>query len=245
MELVLASGSDRRRILLSWLGVPFKVVISDIDEVSIKEMDSERLVRQLAVEKAKAVAERMSDPSTVWNHTGSRRAQGDKRDLKSLSRLSRMHGSGLLVIGADTVGFIDGEILGKPKDTKDAFRMLKKLSGRKHWVYTGVAVVRASRPDLEERKTESLSAVEKTAVTFRKLSDKEIQDYVDSGEPLDKGASYAIQMGAAGFITKVEGSYTNVVGLPLVKLAELMEKMGLSIDKDVGRIVFEKTGYRS
>jgi septum formation protein len=220
MKIILASGSERRRVLLSWLGVPFEVVVSDIDEGSVKESDPKKLVERLAEEKAEDVRVRVR---------------------------VRVRDKNYLIIGADTVGFIDrdptsprlrggGAILGKPKDEKDAFRMLKKLSGNTHLVYTGIAVVNA-------RKGKTVSDVGETAVTFRKLSDKEIQDYVDTGEPLDKGAGYAIQMGAAGFVKKVRGSYTNVVGLPLVKLEELLEKSGFHLDKDVSKIVFEKTGY--
>jgi septum formation protein len=214
MKLILASGSERRRVLLSWLGVPFKVVISDIDEVSVKESDPRKLVKRLAVEKARAVAK------------GIRNYELGIREQQ------------ILVIGADTVGFIDHKILGKPKDKKDAFLMLKKLSGKTHWVYTGVAIVNASSGKF-------VADVEETAVTFRKLTDKEIQDYVNSGEPLDKGAAYAIQMGAAGFVEEVRGSYTNVVGLPLVKLSELLKRQGYDVKEDVSKIVFEKTGYWS
>ena len=143
-----------------------------------------------------------------------------------------------LVIGADTIVYIGGEIIGKPKDEKDAVRILRKLSGNTHWVYTGVAVVDAS-------SGKNSVDVEKTAVTFREIPEGEIQAYVDSGEPLDKAGGYAIQMGAAGFVEKVEGSYTNVVGLPLLTLAELLEKQGYSVKKDVSKIVFKKTGYWS
>lgn len=223
MKLILASGSERRQVLLSWLGVPFEVVVSGFDEDSVAEIDPLKLVKRLAVEKAKAVTKGIRNKESPYNFATGQ--VGIKEDE-------------CLVIGADTIGYIENDILGKPKDKEDAFRMLKRLSGKTHLVYTGIVVVSA-------RSGKTVSAVEETAVTFRKLSDREIQDYVDSGEPLDKGASYAIQMGAAGFVTKVEGSYTNVVGLPLVKLAELLEKSGCFLGKDVSEIVFEKTGYWS
>lgn len=249
--LTLASSSERRCALLSWFGVPFQVIESKIDERKIVADNPEVLVKRLALVKAKAVANKVK-PS-IHNFASRRRliqpfrepvvTEGDTRDGRSISRVS----SGL-VIGADTVVAIDGEIIGKPKDTKDAVRILRKLSGRTHAVYTGLAVVRVSRPGLGKRKTRSLksvSAVEKTKVTFRKLSDKEIKDYVATGEPLDKGGGYAIQMGAAGFVKKVCGSYTNVVGLPLVTLVGLLKKQGYSVGKNVSQIVFEKTGYTS
>jgi len=90
-----------------------------------------------------------------------------------------------------------------------------------------------------------VSAAEETAVTFRTLSDEEINDYVATGEPLDKGGGYAIQMGAKGFVSDVRGSFTNVVGLPLVVLQTLLRKHGFTLKRDVPRIVFEKTGYLS
>lgn len=205
MKLILASGSERRNLLLSWLDIPFEVVVSDFDETIVNEKEPEKLVLQLALEKVRSVAKKVKEG---------------------------------LVIGADTVGFIGRQILGKPKNKKDALRMLKLLSGSRHWVYTGLAVVDA-------KTGKSAEKVDGTLVTFRRLSSREIQDYVDSGEPLDKGAGYAIQMGAAGFVKKVEGSYTNVVGLPLLTLAKLLEKQGYKIEKDVSEIIFKETGYRS
>lgn len=213
MKLILASSSERRRELLSWLGVPFEVVVSELDESQIQADDPGSLVSRLAVEKAKAVADRVRD-----------------RD--------RDRDGECLVVGADTIVYIGGEIIGKPKDEKDAVRILRKLSGNTHWVYTGVAVVDAS-------SGKSSVDVEKTAVTFREVPEGEIQAYVDSGEPLDKAGGYAIQMGAAGFVEKVKGSYANVVGLPLLTLAELLKKQGYSVKKDVSKIVFKKTGYWS
>lgn len=205
MKLILASGSERRDYLLSWLNIPFDVVVSDFDEESIYEVDPEKLVKRLAYEKARMVVFELGDG---------------------------------FVIGADTVVYCDGKVIGKPKDEKDAFQILKKLSGNKHLVYTGVCVFNAATGIVEK-------AVEKTMVEFRNLSDKEIKDYVATGEPMDKGGAYAIQMGAAGFVKKVEGSYTNVVGLPLVLLAKLLEKQGYNVGGDVARIVLEKTGYWS
>lgn len=205
MKLVLASGSERRDHLLSWLKVSFDVVVSDFDEESIYEVDPEKLVKRLAYEKARTVATELGDG---------------------------------LVIGADTVVYCDGEVIGKPKDEKDAFQILKKLSGNKHLVYTGVCVFNAATGSVEK-------AVEKTMVEFRNLSDKDIRDYVATGEPMDKGGAYAIQMGAKGFVESVEGSYTNVVGLPLLLLAKLLKKQGYNVEGDVSKIVFEKTGYWS
>jgi len=123
-----------------------------------------------------------------------------------------------IVIGADTQILMDDEVLGKPEDAADAVRMLSKLSGRTHRVITGVALVDAGT-SFEE------TWVETTLVTFRKLSDDEISDYVETGEPMGKAGAYGIQGGAAAFVEKIEGCYFNVVGLPLAKLVQKLRKL--------------------
>lgn len=111
-----------------------------------------------------------------------------------------------IVLGADTVVLIDGEILGKPGDQADAFHMLETLSGREHAVVTGICLVRGAETILE---------VVQTRVWFLPLTRQEIARYVASGEPMDKAGAYAIQGLASKFIQRIDGSYTNVVGLPI------------------------------
>jgi septum formation protein len=111
-----------------------------------------------------------------------------------------------VVLAADTTVVIDGEILGKPANNRDAARMLRRLSGRRHEVLTGVTVANARR---------LLTRLETTAVDFGPLSDEEIEWYVASGEPADKAGAYAVQGLASRFVTRIEGSYSNVVGLPV------------------------------
>jgi septum formation protein len=123
-----------------------------------------------------------------------------------------------VVIGADTVVTIDGEILGKPKDREDAFNMLKSLSGRKHYVITGYAVIS------EDFETSSYCSTE---VVFRDLSDKEIYAYIDTLEPMDKAGSYAIQEKGSLFIESMNGDFFNVVGLPVSEIAEILKKLGV------------------
>ena len=120
-----------------------------------------------------------------------------------------------LVLGADTVVVCDGEVMGKPVDAADAARMLSLLSGRTHHVVTGVAVVWGSGA------TEV--AAEVTQVTMRTLAPQEVQDYVASGEPMDKAGAYAIQGYAGRWIPRISGCYFNVVGLPLALVASLLE----------------------
>ncbi len=115
-----------------------------------------------------------------------------------------------LVLGADTTVVVDGAILGKPRDTEDARRMLKSLRGRWHEVLTGVALVRSVGGEMLRRV-----AHERTRVRFAKMSEQEIDWYVATGEPTDKAGAYAVQGRAALFIEAIEGDYWNVVGLPV------------------------------
>lgn len=135
--------------------------------------------------------------------------------------VARRHGEAL-VIGADTIVTIDGMALGKPQDDEDARRMLRMLSGRTHEVITGVAVVDAAT-------NRAASEAERTLVTFRTLSEDEIARYVASGEPMDKAGAYAIQGLGALLVSRIVGCYPNVVGLPLVTLARLLQPFGVVV----------------
>ena len=114
--------------------------------------------------------------------------------------------SGKIVIGADTVVAIDGKILGKPKNEKDAFLMLKNLSGKEHSVFTGVTVIKNDK---------EVTFSVQTKVKFFELDDREIEDYISSGEPFDKAGAYGIQGKGAELVEKYEGDYNNIVGLPV------------------------------
>ena len=122
------------------------------------------------------------------------------------------------VLGADTVVAVDETILGKPKDETDAVRMLRLLSGRQHFVYTGIAL--AYRGEIYED-------VVRTEVWVDELSEKEIEAYIATGEPMDKAGAYAVQGIAAKFIPRIDGSFSNVVGLPLHAVKELARKAGI------------------
>ena len=122
----------------------------------------------------------------------------------------------LTVLGADTTVTLDSHILGKPESEEDAARMLRLLSGRTHRVITGVAIVSA---------TQTQVAAEVTAVQFLTLSEKEIRDYIATGEPNDKAGAYAIQGHAARWIPRIEGCYFNVVGLPISLVATLLQSL--------------------
>lgn len=124
-----------------------------------------------------------------------------------------------LVLGADTMVLIDGDVLNKPVDADDARQMLQRLSGRTHTVVSGVAVVDAASGRCE-------AAHETTQVTFLPLSGPVIERYVATGEPLDKAGAYGIQGMGALLVARIEGCYPNVVGLPLVCTARLLERFG-------------------
>lgn len=126
---------------------------------------------------------------------------------------------GTLVLGADTIVLAGTEILGKPRDRRDAARMLRKLSGRAHRVITGVCLVRAPRRVVALKHAATL-------VRFRKLSDAEIRRYIRTPEPLGKAGAYAIQEQASKFVTRIEGCYFNVVGLPVALVYEMLKPFG-------------------
>jgi septum formation protein len=127
-------------------------------------------------------------------------------------------GSDAIVIGADTVVCLKGQIMGKPEDKQDAFRMLKALSGRRHFVYTGVTISHAGR---------YLTEYEKTAVTFAPMTDEQITEYIHTEEPMDKAGAYGIQGYASRYIRKIDGCFFNVVGLPVFRLHTMLKKLGV------------------
>ncbi len=133
------------------------------------------------------------------------------------------------VLGADTIVVVGDQILGKPRDAEDAARMLRLLSGRTHAVITGVCVVGAvaSGRWSVASNAEALTACETTLVTFGELSDAEIRDYVATGEPMDKAGAYAIQGIASRWIPRIEGDYSNVVGLPVALVYAMLRKQGV------------------
>lgn len=119
-----------------------------------------------------------------------------------------------MILGSDTVVYANGQVLGKPRDGQDAFRMLKSLSGRKHLVYTGVCLLSPGYQDVQ---------CDETAVYFSALSDAEIHRYIASGEPMDKAGAYAIQGRAGMYVEKICGSFSNVIGLPMALVRRMLE----------------------
>ena len=143
-----------------------------------------------------------------------------------VSRLSRRKAQAVaqqvkqdaLIVAADTVVALEGTILGKPADELSAFRMLTTLSGARHQVYTGLTVLRGD---------EVCTEYEVTDVTFRELSEGEIEDYIRTGEPMDKAGAYGIQGYGALFIEGIQGDYYNVMGLPVCRLGRILDRLGV------------------
>ncbi len=197
-RIYLASKSPRRRDLLRQIGVGFDVLTfrsgergedADVDETPIPGEAVERYVERLALAKAQAGVRRV-----LWR--------------KMLAHP---------VLAADTTLELDGEIIGKPRDTADAHAILARLSGRQHRVLTAVAMSDG------ERTRSRLSVSE---VRFRTLSEHDIRRYVATGEPMDKAGAYGIQGHAAIFIEEIRGSYSGIMGLPLFDTAALLDIFG-------------------
>jgi len=145
----------------------------------------------------------------------------EKAPSQEVARVSRLKAEAVareaedIVIAADTIVVCDREILGKPKDAADARRMLQMLSGRTHQVMTGLTVLQGNR---------CVSGTEITDVHFRTLSQKEIDDYIATSEPMDKAGAYGVQSGAAPFVRGICGDYYNVVGLPVCRLSQILKE---------------------
>lgn len=225
-QIILASASPRRKELLAQIGYDFKVVVSDVDE-NIEKCEPSQFVAKLSKRKAMAVADEiLADKVTAGE--------------KSASCIMEMSSDKTIVIGADTVVAIDGEILGKPVDEEDAVRMLLMLGGKCHSVYTGVTIVKKgvvggdsgdsaeSVDSVETAETvDSVDSVEtfydETRVYMYPITEQEARDYVATGEPMDKAGAYAIQGIAGKFVERIEGSYNNVVGLPVEKIYQRLK----------------------
>ncbi len=192
MQVLLSSGSPRRKELLTLLGIDFQVMvpnISEIQRVGEKPQDfCSRISKQKALEVARGYPES-------------------------------------LVIGADTVVVIDGKILGKPLDNAQARDYLTLLQDKVHEVFTGYTIIFGTR-----HKTK----VVMTRVHFREMTTEEISWYISTGEPIDKAGAYAIQGIGALFIDKIQGSFTNVIGLPLSDLYYDLKEFGIRLNPPAG-----------
>lgn len=198
-RLILASASPRRRELLGYLGVRFRVVATDGEERDIMPPAAIR-------ERLPALDLPLATHPTLlaWRKASAACAEAPDG----------------VIIGADTIVVLDGDVLGKPSGPEQASAMLRRLSGRTHIVYTGIIIMDGAGADTHCDLVSS-------AVTLDALSGREIDDYVATGEPLDKAGAYGIQGLGGRLVRQVVGSYTCVVGLPLIDLHRLLRAAGV------------------
>lgn len=210
-RIYLASQSPRRRELLNLIGVDFIALIlrsspgrQDIMEIPQANETPADFALRMAVEKSQS----------GWKVAG----------LRKLVALP--------VLGADTVVDMDGEILGKPQDRDHAESILQRLSGHDHWVHTGVALTckqENAKIDNTANGEETRALVSSSKVSFAPLSKETIQRYLETGEYLDKAGAYGVQGRAGLFVSRIEGSYTGIMGLPLHETGQLLNEAGLVI----------------
>ena len=201
--LVLASQSPRRRTLLAEAGFEFIVDVAAVDErVHFAEM-AEAYVKRIALLKATEVGEKYPDAFVLAADTTVVLPQNNSRHA-----------------GPESISLDGARVLGKPQDDEEARKMLSELSGRSHLVLTAITLLCESKQFVSERLI-------KTLVTFRKLDADDIERYIRSGEPFDKAGGYGIQGLAASFVAAIDGSYTNVVGLPLAEVVEALKAVSI------------------
>ena len=205
VNLYLASRSPRRRELLAGLGFRFEALDVEVDEARAPGETPARYVERVARKKAFA----------------------------GLEAVERMPGSGAggrgapVVMGADTIIAVDGEVFGKPRDDAEVLAQLERLSGRSHLVLSAVAVVSGAGSGAARPAGAAETRLSRSRVWFRPLSEAERRSYRETGEPADKAGSYAVQGLAAAFVTRLEGSWSGVVGLPLHETVELLGRAGV------------------
>ncbi len=192
-RLILASSSPRRQELIQSLGLPYIIRVSDADETVEEKISPAELVEVLSLRKA----------STVLDMLEASEKEG-------------------IIIGSDTVVVYQDEVLGKPVDEQDSFRMLKALQGSTHQVYSGVACVDAATG-------KQVVSHRVTHVKMKIMSDAQILRYIATGEPKDKAGSYAIQGIGATIVESIEGDYFTVVGLPLSLLSDLLVNFEIQV----------------
>lgn len=188
-QLILASGSPRRKELLGQIGLTFKVVVSNFEEDESATSNPHRRAQLLSLGKARAVASKYKNA---------------------------------IIIAADSFVAFKGKVLSKPGSKVRAAKMLRMLSGKPHPLITGFTI-------LDSKTGKRVTKSAETKVYMKKLSKKDIDDYIKTGEPLDKAGAYGIQGKGAIFVEKIQGDYSNVVGLPIPMVAAELKKFGVKI----------------
>jgi len=199
-RIYLASRSPRRRDLLKQIGVNFEVVLLRDSPGRARDVDETALPSEAADAYVLRIAR--------------------NKAMVAVQQIARRGVPAHPVLAADTTVVSDGAIVGKPVDADDAADILRRLAGREHRVITAIALAQYDR--VETRLSDS-------TVEFRDLSGEEIRRYVATGEPFDKAGAYAVQGRAAAFVTRISGSYSGIMGLPLADAAELLQRFGIDL----------------
>ncbi len=193
--IILASKSPRRKELLENIGIKPLIIVSEADE-NINETDPEKLVLELSSIKADAVYKKIKEEGNPLLNKGD------------------------YILGADTVVYAEGKILGKPKDKEDARAMIRALSGNVHSVFTGFTLI--------DHQGKHISESVETKVYVYEMSGEEIESYISSDEPYDKAGAYGIQGLFGKYVEKIDGDYNNVVGLPVSAIYETIKMINQS-----------------
>ncbi len=204
LKLILASESPRRKKLLCEAGFQPLVFPVNVSEYLEKNLTLDQQIIAIAKRKAMACLEKF-------------------KPLKSLD---------YLILGGDTLVVQNGTVLGKPKNSEDARRMLGLLSGKSHDVKTAVCLLQIQYDGHEKKIISEHTFIETTTVFFRLILGQEIDQYIATGEPMDKAGSYGIQSGGKKFVEKIFGDFDNVVGLPIKRIQELIQNQNWKIDNN-------------
>ncbi len=195
VQIILASGSPRRKELLAQMGLAFETMPSDLEEKITGDTPSET-VESLSYQKAADIASRIRE--------GGKQQERKKR----------------LVIGSDTIVVCGGKVMGKPRTEEEAFSMLSRIQGRVHAVYTGVTIAIIENDNISY---EIFS--KKASVTVHSMNEREIRAYIAKGESMDKAGAYGIQGSFAMFVDEIQGEYSTVLGLPVAGLYQALKKI--------------------
>ena len=225
-KIILASGSPRRIEMLKNAGFDPIIIPADIDESIDSSLSPAEIVKDLARQKSRHVKEKIlgimepkdldeiNDSSVKTSYDAGQLTYDARQSTKSI--FIHLLSGNMPIIAADTIVYYD-TIIGKPKDKNDALNILMKLSGNEHKVYTGVSILSTLNENTD------ISFTEETSVYFKKYSEDDLADYLNTDEPYDKAGAYAIQGYFSRFIDHIEGDYDNVVGLPLTRLIQALK----------------------
>lgn len=202
-QVILASESPRRKEIMETMGIQYKVLAANVEEI-VEETEPSDMVRALARLKTSAVKQKLELQELLGE---------DNQDV--------------IILGADTMVFYKEHALGKPKNEEDAARMLEMLSDDTHEVYTGVNIIIKNKKKEEEEISFSVC----TKVVVQPLSKEQIMDYIATGEPMDKAGAYAIQGRFGIYIKEILGDYYNVVGFPIAQIYDALLKREIDIKK--------------